>query len=175
MNKCKFLILRENLNWFLQPYIKYTSEIRNSMLLKAQNVNCFILKFWTFGIFWLNFKQTETIFLTLYFYCFLLVFQEFRKENCLKRNKQWKCRDLLNGEIKLVQIEFSALSNQKFLFVFMYAWVVWVTWTRCIEASYCYEFVNIARKICKYYLFLCYNTSDTLRIYIFWKKLRNFS
>ena len=42
-------------------------------------------------------------------------------------------------------------------------------------AKYYCEFVNIVCKICKYYLFLCYNISDAPKIYIFWGKLRNFS
>ena len=35
---------------------------------------------------------------------------------------------------------------------------------------YCYEFVNIACKICMYYLFLYYNISDKLEIFIFGEK-----
>ena len=35
---------------------------------------------------------------------------------------------------------------------------------------YCYEFVNIACKICKCYLFLYYNISGALKIFIFWGK-----
>ena len=40
---------------------------------------------------------------------------------------------------------------------------------------YCYEFVSIVCKICKYYLFLHYNISDALKIFIFSEKIRKFS
>ena len=40
---------------------------------------------------------------------------------------------------------------------------------------YCYEFVNIACKICIYYLFLNYNISDAREIFIFGEKSRDLS
>ena len=47
--------------------------------------------------------------------------------------------------------------------------LLWIGALDIADCGYCYEFVNIACKICKYYLFFYYNILDALNIHFLGK------
>ena len=53
--------------------------------------------------------------------------------------------------------------------------LVGIDWSLLSSPSNCHDFVNIVRTICIDYLFLYYNISDALKIFISGEKLREFS